>query len=369
MRGIIKRLIYFLFILYTNSNENTDVECFGSKLACEYNYSDMTFTKTRASFAVISNKDKNSIFATQILSIKEQLEGGVHAFHLTLHRDPKATDLKSKPFLCYPDCTQIRGGYLVDTLNIFYSWLNSHPSVILTIFLDNTFLIPAQDIIDAFSKAKLLQYTFPKFLLNTLSEDESGYKWPKIGKMIETDKRLVVFEEVSDSLAPKLAWVHSASTEILKIEKTADYLSGEWKCNPWRADGFNYLVEISHYANATAIVNNTLTDDIPNFENAAYMNSEQYYKHILFCKHSVSINWVNFMLVDFFGVGDIPEINNGLNSLNSTLNYFDFLPDFYENKAPLLQNFVKYIKSRSSKKHYNFFLNFLLLSFCLCFTF
>ncbi|PVU89766.1 hypothetical protein BB559_004952 [Furculomyces boomerangus] len=297
-----------------------ELKCNGYEGLCKLRYNQVTFAKTRASFAVAVS---SSTIGTQLLSIEEQLESGVRAFHFPIFKNPKTS---KEPYLCFPDCGGIDGGLLETKLSIFAKWIKNHKNDIITIFLDNRDRIGIQEIQTVFEKIGLLNYT--------LSNNEEV--WQTLGEMVINNKRLVVFEENDYLLSSSSNWIHSATSSVLKLDYTKQLIKKRYVCSPWGMDEGKSFLEIPHYATRNGTINgNTYINILPDRKKAEAMNNNLYYKHIMDCKVNHIFECVNFMLVDFYGLGNIENINLGLNGLPFPgKSDYDFYPDFYPNVAP-----------------------------------
>ncbi|PVV04753.1 hypothetical protein BB560_000735 [Smittium megazygosporum] len=327
-------LVLSIFIFSTTPAQE-DILCMGTRMLCSKRYSDMTFPKTRASFAV--QKSGHSPFATQFLSIEEQLNEGVLAFHLILYDSPNSNS-NSEPVLCFPNCSLLNSGKLSKTLAIFSKWLRDHPYDILTLFLENYSTVSVMSISLIFESQGLLGYVLPK----------KTYEWPTLGSMVSSNKRLVVFEQQSNYLSQSINWINSYETNILRIDFSPMYSNKTWKCGPWNPpDG--KLSEIPHYAVSSITINGALIDYLANPDDALYMNTDEYfYNHVLICKSSNGFNWVNFAPVDFYGIGNVKNVSIGLNYANASLDDCDFLPEFYRRTAPSFNDVIKAVKGLST---------------------
>ncbi|OLY84527.1 hypothetical protein AYI68_g1309 [Smittium mucronatum] len=318
-------------------------KCNGFGILCNRQYNDVSFIKTRSSFAIASRENKYS--GTQVFSIETQLNNGARAFQLNIYLDDSKKGLGDKVVLCFPDCSNIRGGTLLDTLNIFFSWLENNPDNILTIFLDNRNGIGIEPLKESFRASRMDSFIYPK------SQFNPSIGWPTLAEFIDSNKKVLVFEENSNLLSANSDWIFSSSQNILKYDYSPEYVNNTWVSSPYTSDGIKSLTEIPHYATK---INTTFNQfgypEVSNIEQAKMMNSRTMYLHGLRCFSGNSIRWNNFFLIDFFGIGKVDNVIFGLNSIplpNKTIT--NFLPKFYNQTSPNMTKIFQDIKNETPK--------------------
>lgn len=145
-----------------------------------------------------------SVSGNQYFNVHTQLEGGVRLLQGQIHNE------SGNPRLCHTDCRMMDGGTLEDYLAVVKSWLDNHPSDVVTMLWVNGDNMPASDLEPYFNSTGLkdLAYIPPHHPL------QPG-EWPTLQEMINGGKRLVLFLS-----------------------------SGADEANiPWMLDEFNYMFE------------------------------------------------------------------------------------------------------------------------------
>ncbi|MEW2217999.1 PI-PLC domain-containing protein [Streptomyces sp. NPDC006990] len=190
--------------------------CNGSARACDLRYDQAAYVATHNSMSTTADR---FISPLQDGDITAQLDSGARALLVDTHTwerpDQIAERLKVSEFapemrdkitgliddatptepglwLCHAVC---RGGAipLVDTLRDIRAWLDEHPGEVVTLIVQDG--ITGKQTESAFRKAGLEDLLFTP-------DDDPKAEWPTLGKMIEDDKRLVVFAEHADGPAP-----------------------------------------------------------------------------------------------------------------------------------------------------------------------
>ncbi len=164
------------------------------------------------SIYLVSNYSSVSSNEPESLTIEELLQRQVEGFYLYLKKEPDSERL----MLRNPN-----GSFspFAEALTAIHKSLSEDPLKIITLFLD---FYVASDLESAFDKANLLSY---------LQEYDTQQGWPSLKKMIESNKRLVVFEVQSHMKAP--SWLHHISDFV-------DHSELEWGgVNPAQAESFD----------------------------------------------------------------------------------------------------------------------------------
>ncbi|OMJ25066.1 hypothetical protein AYI70_g1155 [Smittium culicis] len=309
-------------------------------------YNDISYVKTRASFAIASKE--NDYSGTQVLSIPRQLKKGARAFQLNVFTDLKQKDVRKQIQVCFPDCDGIQGGTLYDNLVMFSEWLDENITDVITIFIENKGGVGIELISEIFKESGLCKFIFP-------SKKHPPYTpWPTLLEMIKINQRLVVFEEKNDILAPNSDWVFSSRTHVLQYDFSKDYLDNKYIASPYTGDKIVSLTEIPHYGtNINSPVDNFNFPIQSNISQAKFMNSESLYLHSVTCLSSNTVVWGNFLLLDFYGIGNVDSILLGLNSVplpNDTISAY--YPDFYEQSTPNITRIFEKIRNNSKKSVY-----------------
>ncbi|KAF8470765.1 PLC-like phosphodiesterase [Kalaharituber pfeilii] len=127
-----------------------------------------------------------SVAGNQYFNVRTQLEGGVRLLQGQIHNEG------GKPRLCHSDCKMMDGGKLEDYLVEVKSWMDGHPSDVVTMLWVNADNMPARDLEKYFADTGLknLAYAPPKHPI-------TPGEWPTLQQMIDSGKRLVLFISTS----------------------------------------------------------------------------------------------------------------------------------------------------------------------------
>jgi len=143
----------------------------------------------------------------------------------------------AKPYLCHVLCEL--GATKLDTaLSKIADWMRTHPDEFLTIVVED--VVSPEETAQAFQRAGLVRYAYTP---------TPGEVPPTLGKMIERDKRLLVFAE-RDSGGGKFPWYLSAFDWIQETPytfKTVDDITGPRSCRENRGDPDNPLFQINNW--------------------------------------------------------------------------------------------------------------------------
>jgi len=297
--------VYYYFT--TPTGQLTKVAIY-SKSDTSY-YTDVTWLTSHNSFAYKNGSFKKQLAPNQVLTIEQQLQVGVRSFMIDLHYDGSGKNvvighedylLFEQPFLPF-----------LDTIRI---WLDNNKNDIITIHLES-YIRDHKKIMDILRTANLDKYLFD---LKT-----NANRWPTIGEMKKTNKRLVIF---SDKTQDTGFGIMSAYEYMETQYNLHEYPSCQMRTD--RARGVASLFVFNHFYSILPIPNAFSFLGI-NRPNASYLldylspirkiNNYNYMRdRICYCFHNgqTKNKWPNFVAVDFIGMqGDeaaiVSDINKG----------------------------------------------------------
>ena len=164
------------------SADTTASTCNGRSEYCDRSYSNVSFVGSHDSPFVGKLPQQN-----QNIKIENQLDMGVRYLQAQTHHS--VLD-KSVLQLCHTSCFLEDAGTLKSFLETVKGWLDENPNEVITLLLTNGDSVDITEFGDTFSESGISDYAFvPSSSPDTLSID----KWPTIGEMISSGKRLVVF--------------------------------------------------------------------------------------------------------------------------------------------------------------------------------
>lgn len=272
-----KSLLNIFFSLLTCLNLYT--QCKDSNNLCNKKYNEVAYLTTHNAF---NSSQDNFSFPNQNKNIATQLNDGVRGFMIDIYNSGGATIVYhgssifgSKPFSKY--------------LGDIKSFLDDNPNEIITIILQNHPDVSANAIENDLNQAGLTSYLHTQ---NKFSD------WPTLQTMIDSNKRLVVFNEVNNASASQ-SWYHHIWDFAVEINY------GKINCDFGRGNPSNKLFVFNHF-----VTSNIGTGSI---SEAQKVNSNPYFiDHVTQCKEEKN-KFPNFITVDFYDLGDAMEVVNKLN--------------------------------------------------------
>jgi len=185
---------------------------------------------------VLSNYSDDSVVPSEPLSLEELLERDVEAFYFYLRKDTVSNAM----LLRNPD-----GSFtpFSEALVTIKKALTDHPKKILTLFLD--YLVET-DMARSFSEVGLLDY---------VCEYDNRSGWPTMKNMIESDRRLVIFEIQHHLNSP--SWVHNTAEHV-------EHAESEWSMETPVVEDFDERMKksLSLYNGLKYLENNRAEEEI-----------------------------------------------------------------------------------------------------------
>ncbi|WP_344524524.1 hypothetical protein [Streptomyces albiaxialis] len=292
--------------------------CNGSAALCDVRYDQAAYLATHNS---MSSTAEQFISPLQDADITTQLDNGARALLIDTHtwerRDEIVPRLKLSEFapetqrrisgiidkaspaepglwLCHAIC---RAGAVpfVESLREIGTWLEDHPDEVVTLIIEDG--ISGKQTESAFRKAGV------EDLLHT-PDDDPDAEWPTLGKMVEDDKRLVVFAERADGPAP---WYRNFYRYGMETP-FAFSSPREMNCVPNRGGKDKNLFLMNHF----------ITHGGGSRIDAAEVNDKDFVlKRARRCE-SERGHPVNFVAVDFANLGTARAAVDALNAARSS---------------------------------------------------
>jgi len=312
LRQAASALFTLLFATTTLSlpiSRRSDQLCNGHSELCDRSYGNVTFLGAHDSFAASGNPF--ALARTQEVDVTAQLNAGVRMLQIQAHKG-KGKFVQ----LCHSNCMLWDGGHSRDYFHQVKRFMDSHPNEVVTIVIANKAELKPTDFASAFNDSGLadLAYVPPQPLM---SRDD----WPKLGDMITTKKRLVVF---LDKGAEARTNVPDGTQYILPQfqmmwEDVYDPTDSKFPCKVDRTQGplapaqQLSLVNQNLNTNILPIGKGVLIPDRLDSPRTNGVNS--ILKHAAHCTPYTNDKNPNFILVDFVGTGNAKLAVDMLNGL------------------------------------------------------
>lgn len=266
----------------TNSTEIPTLTCGGSKDLCNKKYNEVAWIMTHNAF----NYADKYLVPNQDYTIKKQLEDGVRGLMLDVYDSPSGVIL-------YHGFEALGKELLKNELKVIKDFLKENPTEIVSIIFQNEC-----------SHATLTQ-TIEDAGLDSMAYTFSG-TFVTLKEMIENNQRLFMFVENKKSSEVRPAWLHYAWDIVFDCpfdnKKVADFSSTIFR----GGDGSKKLYLVNHW------LSNSL--GIPERKLAITANKYDILKaHIDSC--ITNNQFVNFVGLDFYNIGDAKKIVNELNGI------------------------------------------------------
>ena len=258
-----------------------DPKCNGHAELCDRGFDQVAYPMTHNA---MSNDEAGWILPNQNFGIMRQLNDGIRGLMLDTYDEDGAL------LLCHVTC--LAGSQpLVEGLGEITTFLEANPDEVVSIIFEN-YITHAQTA-GAFEASGLIDF---------VSVHEVGEPWPTLGELIETNTRLVVFQEKKPQEAefPWLMniWDHAWETPFSFATPE------EFVCTPNRGDPANPLFLLNHFLTATLGGKPEFAEMVnynPLFIDRARQCAEE------------GNDFPNFVAVDFYDIGDLFAVVDALN--------------------------------------------------------
>lgn len=257
-------------------------------------YHEVCFLTAHNAYASIAHGYR---YAQQRLSLKEQLAAGVRGLMLDTHLDTQnhVVLLHRNETVTRAICGVKSPMHLREALDTIKTFLDAHPTEIITIFLEN-YVIPPEVIDEPFIKAGLKEYVLSPSDWNPVKEQG----WPTIGWMQKHNKRLLIFDSLGETTLAFNQWQHSAENQwgALALPHAC---KERWESKVYRKEKrylyiLNYFPKIKfNFGRSYATINSSMLEEF--IAKASNGLKSCVYKHRL----------PNFLSIDFIDEGSAME--------------------------------------------------------------
>jgi hypothetical protein len=287
-------LLFFAAALCGCHSAPPPTACNGSDALCSRPYDQVAFAGTHNSFATTEEKYGSP---DQTHTVDRQLADGIRVLHMeTFPFDAGA------PWVCHALC-EIGGRPLADALGTIRAFLDAHPREVVTLLLETTKL-QASDVQAAFASSGLLARVHPQAL---------GAPWPTLGELIDRDERVVVLvdgsggEGVPSTGPPPYPWYLDRWQFTEETPWNNAQPSDLLRCNIDRGTPGAPLLTVDHFLEAP-VTNPAMADTVG--------NDPFFVDRIRTCAGALG-HVPNFVLVDYYEVGDLFRVIDVLNGVAS----------------------------------------------------
>jgi hypothetical protein len=254
--------------------------CNGHPELCDRRFDEVAYATTHNA---MSSEEDGFIAPNQNLRLVQQLEDGIRGFMLDVHPADDGT-----PLLCHATC---RFGQrpLVDGLRDLRLFLECHPTEVVTLIFES--YVPESAIASAFEASGLLRLVHPQ---------EIDAPWPTLRELIAADERVIVFTADATRTLP---W-HLYSYDYAWENPYAAMLPSELSCAEHRGSRARSLWIFNHF----------LTAPLASELLAEMINHDPFFtERVARCRSEAADDLPNFVTVDFYDVGDVRAVVDGLN--------------------------------------------------------
>jgi len=254
--------------------------CNGHAELCDRAYDEVAYPTTHNA---MSTEEEGWIPPNQGPRLWRQLEDGVRAFMLDTYEQDGQT------LLCHRVCG-IGSRPLHDALLDLRTFMECFPGEVLTLILEAH--IDEATTAAAFEEAGLLPF---------LHEQPLGTPWPTLREMIVSGRRMVVFTESSEVTLPWHHFAYAYAWDTPFSNQTPDDL----RCAPGRGSATSSLFILNHFLTAPVAMRSL----------AEMINHDPFFtEQVHRCQREAG-QLPNFITVDFYEVGDLFGVVDGLNGL------------------------------------------------------
>ena len=283
LKNLTKYYSFLFFVVILFWSFDILGQCNGSSDVCNKKYNEVAYLTTHNAF---NSQQDGFSYPNQNNNIATQLNDGVRGLMIDVYDDNGTT-------VVYHGFSFLGSEPLSTYLNDIKSFLDNNPNEIITIIFQNDIGVSANAIENDFYQAGLTNY---------LHTQNKFSHWPTLQTMINTNKRLVVFNEVNNASASQ-GWYHHIWDFAVEINY------GSINCDYGRGNASNSLFVFNHFVTSgigTASISEAQT-----------VNSNPYFiDHVTQCQQKQS-KFPNFITVDFYDLGDAMAVVNQLNTSNS----------------------------------------------------
>ncbi|TDL29179.1 PLC-like phosphodiesterase [Rickenella mellea] len=279
--------------------------CNGRAELCNRSYGNITFIGAHDSFA--ESEDPFALARDQDVDITTQLNDGVRLLQAQSHMNNGVLHF------CHTNCILFDGGTVLDYLKTVKSWLDAHPTEVLTLLFTNPEGVsipgvwaPAFDL----SGVAAMAYIPPNMPMKQSD-------WPTLGELLGNGTRVVVFMDAgadgADGSVPFIL------PEFQMIWETPyGFTDATFPCSVNRTSGpldtTDHMYMINHSLNVDIIFSLTVSDPIE----ASVTNSvDSILANAYGCTQFANGRAPNFILLDWVDVGQAYQAADILNGFRT----------------------------------------------------
>lgn len=250
-------------------------------------YNEVVFATTHNSFNYGDGSGTYK-FPNQQYNITRQLNDGIRALMIDVY-------LKNNEVVVYHGYEFTGIEPFANNLSEIKIFLDENPNEVVTIILEC--YVDAPMIKASFEKAGLIPFLYTKI---------DGTPWLRLGDMVRSNKRLVVFSDEND--ANGMDWYHYIWKHGVETHFTNNQIS-DFNCNFNRGAADNDLFIINHFLTTPTLG----TGSLPL---SAQANASPYLlERASECKNATG-KIPNFLAVDFYAEGSVFEAVDKLNGVH-----------------------------------------------------
>jgi len=283
----------------TGNNDSTVVDtnevmtCNGYTSLCNLRYNSVAYATTHNAHASLVY-GFSTLSANQFLSATEQLNAGVRCLNIKTYYtdDSNCGSLGHYLYHGFPTLGCIK---VIDFLTEVKTWLDDNPHELVTFTIEGS------------SSLSHLQNSFSAAGFDSLMYQHTSITddWPTLKEMIISDKRVVVFTSRG-----------STNSSYTGFHDYWDYTFGNDYAAGSRVD-FECTLDNRGNPNGNLFLfNHFITKTTPQRDSARAINSNPFFvSRAEMCNQQIG-HMPNFVMVDFFGEGNVFEVVKQLNGVN-----------------------------------------------------
>jgi hypothetical protein len=291
------------------------MKCNGMKRLCDRRLDQIVLPGTHNA---MSSDELGWQIPNQTLTIPGQLEGGIRAMLLDTHYGRlqenggvltddggQVSDGVRGTYLCHVLC-ELGASKLAPTLREIRKWLRANPNEV--ILIENEDYISAPDFVSAMKRSGLLDLVYKG----------TRAPWPKLGKLIAKDHRVVMLSDNESKGDP--AWYRPTYEGLLQEtpytfnppSELTDPANWPKSCRPNRGDTDGSLFLMNHWSPSTA-------PQEPDLEQSAQVNAKSVVLGRAKKCAEVRGRYPNIIAVDQFTAGGLLRAVADINRLSAKL--------------------------------------------------
>lgn len=295
--------------------------CNNSPSLCSRAYSNITHLGAHNSPFVRDASTSFSVSGNQFYNSTVQLDAGVRLLSTQVHNRNANGGGAPAWHLCHSSCDLLDAGPLSSWLGEIKTWMDGHPTDVVTLLLVNADAATATDLHAQFAAAGMAQYGYVPAVPGPTNE------WPTLESLIAANTRLVTFVAsrvaAAETVAPYLLdefthvfetpFDNTAFSDFSCLPDRPAVLAGD----PAAAIASRRLPLMNHFLYETQAFFN-----IPAVDNVTTTNAVEGVGSL--GEHGTRCTGVwgrvpSFVLVDFFNVGPAVESVDRLNGVTSAV--------------------------------------------------